>query len=91
MCGIMQIRSILSMLVYANSSFYLPSFYIEGVTETRSSPRAAKKLHDVILTQSNNKSFLVLPADSKNPLSVFIAPILKELLKLVPVPARPKY
>ena len=34
--------------------------------ETRSSPRAVKKLDDVILTQSNNKSCLSLPAHSKN-------------------------
>ena len=58
--------------------------------ETRSSPRAVKKLDDVILTQSNNKSCLSLPAHSKNRLFIFLAPILKELWKLVPVPARSK-
>ena len=78
------------LFVYLRSSYLSSSSYIKGVMETRSSPRAVKKLDDVILTQSNNKSCLSLPAHSKNRLFIFVAPILKELWKLVPVPARSK-
>ena len=49
--------------------------------ETRSSPRAVKKLDDVILTQSNNKSCLSLPAHSKNRLFIFPTPILKGVME----------